>query len=749
MSLIHVKIDISGIVQGVGFRPFIHKLAMRHGLSGFVKNTTFGVEIELSGIPDAVSDFIRDLKKDSPPLAFIDSINVEVLPFPADFSGFSIIPSSADNDKTALVSPDIAICEDCLAELFDPENRRYRFPFINCTNCGPRFTIIKDVPYDRAETTMSGFSMCELCRDEYSDVENRRYHAQPDCCESCGPALFFCGADGQKIRGDAIKTAKQYLLDHKIIAIKGLGGIHLACLPDRDTALSLRFLKHRDEKPFALMCKDLDTAKKLCIISKDEERLLESPMRPIVLLKKRADSLEHISENGYLGIMLPYTPVHYLIFDGGIIDTLIMTSANIADLPICFKNDDAVRSLAGIADGFLLHDRDIFTRCDDSLVWCFDKKEYPVRRSRGYVPFPVKVSKNVGPILACGAEQKASFALSKGSFVFPSQHIGDLKNAETLKHYEEQILHFEKLFDINPKLIACDLHPDYFSSVYADEKSSELCVPLVKIQHHHAHMASCMADNNLSSPCIGIIWDGAGYGEDGTTWGGEFLVGDLSQFSRMGSIRPIALPGGDLAVKEIYRIGLSLLRDAGISSHDIFDHETRDVIFKMLDSGFNCPRSSSIGRLFDGVCAILSLRETVSYEGQGAIILESIASETDKLYPVSFYAQDGIDIIDFRDMIRGIVSDISHGTENSVISAKFMNTLVESAVHVCASLRKKAGLSDVVLSGGVFQNMYMLKRLIKKLSDIGFSVHHHSRVSTNDEGICLGQVMIANEMGWL
>ena len=584
--------------------------------------------------------------------------------------------------------------------------------------------------------------MCPDCDREYHDIEDRRYHAQPDCCPVCGPQVFFLDAEGKRLEGDAIELAREYVKDGKIIAVKGLGGMHLACsCSDGEVALRLRRRKQRDEKPFAIMCRDVETAKKICRVTPEEEKILTGFRRPIVLLEKREHGIEHISENNYVGVMLPYTPLHYLLF-GDDIDMLIMTSANLSDTPIMYKNAEAVEKLHGIADGFLLHDREIQTRCDDSLCWVVDGKEYPARRSRGYVPFPVKLPESRSRILACGAEQKASFCLSKEDYVFQSQHIGDLKNMETLENYEQQIRHFERLFDIVPCAVVCDMHPDYMSTSYAMARAEEDGIPLVQVQHHHAHMAACMADNGINEPVIGLIWDGTGYGTDGTTWGAECLSGDYSGFERRGSIRAIPLIGGDRVAKETERVAFALLRESGLDTGAFPWISAAESYERMLDAGLNCPLSSGMGRLFDGVAAILGIKRRCSYEGQGAVLLEAAADKYEN--GIYTYALNGSPLrFDWRDMIREIVSESSAGAETGAMAARFMNTLIDMAVRQCSSARAGTGIESVVLSGGTFQNMYLMKRLPEKLRAAGFSVYHHSRVSTNDEGISLGQIMAA------
>lgn len=735
-----VLIHIHGIVQGVGFRPFIHKLVLHYALRGTIKNTSSGVELELEGEHEELERFIADLPEKAPKLAVIERMEYDFSPEFKGFGDFQILSSKTEAQRNTLISPDIGICDDCLRELRDPGDRRYRYPFINCTNCGPRFTIIKDVPYDRAKTSMSEFPMCPDCDREYHDIENRRYHAQPDCCPVCGPHVFYLDAAGTHVSGDAVELAREALKKGKIVAIKGLGGMHLACrCDDAEIVQTLRRRKQRDEKPFAIMCRDAETARMICFVSDEEEKLLNSFRRPILLLRKRDRSLDHLSENGYVGVMLPYTPLHYLVF-GEDIDMLVMTSANLSDTPIMYQNEEAVENLQGIADGYLLHDRNIQTRCDDSLCFCMDGSEYFLRRSRGYVPFPVSTHEDLGMALACGAEQKASFCLSKGNYVFPSQHIGDLKNIETYDNYTRQIRHFESLFDIRPTVLACDLHPDYLSTSYASERSEEEGIPLVRIQHHHAHMAACMADNALTGEAIGLVWDGVGFGTDGTSWGGECLIGGYRDFRRAGSIRPIPLIGGDAVTKEPLRVAYALLREAGESTRHFADASAYAF---MLDNALNCPLSSGMGRLFDGVSALLGIKENCSYEGQGAVLLEAAAGEDERAYPVSFTRDGGIWRYDWREMIRLIVKERDSGVDRGTIAARFMNTLVDMAVRQSCLAREESGLNRVVLSGGSFQNMYMMRRLPAALEKEGFAVYRHRRVSPNDEGLSLGQLLIA------
>ena len=733
----HVQVKIHGIVQGVGFRPFVHRLVREYGLCGTIRNTSSGVELELEGERSALDAFLAALPERAPKLAVIDRVETAFGGPVRGEQGFRILESHAEQRRNTLISPDIALCDDCLRELLDPADRRYRYPFINCTNCGPRFTIIRDLPYDRALTSMSRFPMCPDCDREYHDIENRRYHAQPDACPLCGPHPFFWDGEGNKLPGDAIETARNWLRTEKIVAVKGLGGVHLACRADRpELVRKLRRRKERDEKPFAIMCRDTAAVRRLCFLSPEEERVLTGFRKPIVLLEKREKGADELSENGFLGVMLPYTPLHVLLF-GEDLDALVMTSANLSDTPIVFRNEEALTRLRGIADGFLLHNRDIQTRCDDSLCWVLDGEEYFARRSRGYVPFPLRVPGSTGGILACGAEQKASFCLSRGEELFPSQHIGDLKNAETLAHYEQQIAHFERLFETKPGLLVCDRHPDYLSTAYAQERAKREGIPLLQVQHHHAHLAACMADNDLSGPVIGLIWDGTGYGDDGSIWGGECLVGDYGGFTRFGSLRSIPLIGGDRAVKELERVAFVLLRDAGCDTSGI----ENAPLYERVLTGFPVPLSSGMGRLFDGVAAILGIKTRASYEGQGAILLEAAADRNEKgSYPGALEGRPLC--FDWRPTVRALVRDRDAGVPTAQIAARFLNTLIRMAVEMAAAASRETGIRDVVLSGGSFQNQFLMTRLPEALRAVGLRPWRHRRVSCNDEGISLGQVMI-------
>lgn len=748
MEKIHAKIIIKGIVQGVGFRPFILRRAEQFGLFGKVSNTSFGVELFLEGEKQRIISFLDGIRKAAPERAHIEKIDVTYSGNLLGYDSFVIAKSDKKGSVSTLVSPDIAVCDSCLYELFSKDNKRYLYPFINCTNCGPRFSITRVLPYDRINTTMSHFKMCDSCSFEYNDTENRRFHAQPNCCADCGPKLSLIDKKGKVYEKDVINLAINALSKGKIVAVKGIGGIHFAVRCDMSKSIeALRKRKHREEKPFAIMCRDIAAAEEMAEVSGSEKKLLTSPQRPIVLLKKKSkDDYLSISENGYIGVMLPYTPLHYLLFSGDI-KSLVMTSANLSDLPIAYKDSEADSKIFPIADYFLTNNREIYARCDDSLLWDFRGSTYFVRRSRGFCPSPLNFDENIGEILACGAEQKASFCLSKDNHVFPSAHIGDLKNLETLGHYEEQINHLEKILNIKPRAIVCDMHPDYLSSLYAENRAKNENLPIFKVWHHHAHMASCMADNNITGSCIGVVWDGVGIAPSGDICGGEFLVGDYNRVCHAGTIFPVVLPGGDASVKEISRTGISLLEAAGVSSNEIFG-EVSHQISKLISSKVNCPKTSSMGRLFDGVAAIIGIKHTAGYEGQGAMLLEAAAQDnTDKIYPFDILQKNSKYVFDWRKMIKEIAADVINKRPTGEIAAAFMNTLVLATAEITKKISTDFNVKDVVLSGGCFQNMYVLHRLYNRLLKEGLNVYTHKNVSTNDEGISLGQILIASKGG--
>src|ERR1035441_10275838 len=627
---IRLRVRVEGVVQGVGFRPFVHGLASARGLSGLVGNDTAGVFIEVEGDQEELDRFLAALEGDAPPLSVIDRIETEMIS-PIGSVGFAIVESDPGGERQTLISPDTATCDDCLAELFDPRDRRFRHPFINCTNCGPRFTIIRDVPYDRPLTTMSGFVMCADCRREYQDPGDRRFHAQPVCCPACGPSLRLIDRGGTPVAGDPVAAAVRLLARGGVIAVKGLGGYHLAALAGSEPAVTaLRSRKHREDKPFAVMVADLDGARALGAIGAAEARALTSPRRPIVLLQRAAGAPVAAAVapgNRSLGVMLPYSPLHHLLArDLGA--PFVLTSGNVSDEPIVYRDEEALPRLRGIADAFLTHDRPIHMRTDDSVVRGMGGRETPLRRSRGFVPQPVTVARAFPrPVLGCGAELKSTFCAGKGRRAFVSHHIGDLENYESLQSYIEGIEHFMRVFDIHPEVVAHDLHPEYLSTKFAVDLDG---VDRVGVQHHHAHVASCLADNGEAGPAIGVAFDGLGFGTDGSMWGGEILVADLTSFRRAGHLAPVAMPGGAMAIREPWRMAAAHLAaafggdpPAGLAV--MRDHADRwDTVSALARTGTASPITTRAGRLFDAVASLIGVRDRVNYEGQAAVELEQL-----------------------------------------------------------------------------------------------------------------------------
>ncbi|OYD16628.1 carbamoyltransferase HypF, partial [candidate division WOR-3 bacterium JGI_Cruoil_03_44_89] len=749
-----LQILVKGVVQGVGFRPFVYRLATSHNLTGFVQNNENGVLIEVEGEENYLNEFLRELESKSPPLSRIDGVWYENHP-KVGYLRFSIGKSAFNDNRDVLVSPDIATCDECLAELFNPSDRRFQYPFINCTNCGPRFTIIRDVPYDRPRTTMCEFSMCDSCREEYENPLDRRFHAQPNACSECGPEVELVGALELETKGrekKAIKEAIRLLKDGKIVAIKGLGGFHLACDALNEEAVrNLRSRKSRDSKPFALMSKDLKVINRYCEVSSMEKKLLLSPRRPIVLLTKKKDIRGIAPKNKYLGFMLPYTPIHHLLFNPpDAPSVLVMTSGNISDEPVSYKNGDAVTHLKNIADYFLTHNRKIHTRCDDSLVGVFEGREVTIRRSRGYVPEPIELPSNSEQhILACGAELKNTFCLAKDNYAFLSHYIGDLENLEVLLAFEEGIQHFEHIFSIYPTVIAYDLHPEYLSTKYAGEllaRNPKLLA--VGVQHHHAHIASCMADNRIDGKVIGVAFDGLGYGTDGNLWGGEFLVADYSRFKRMAHLQYVPMPGGVQAIREPWRMAACYLwriygddfLKLGIEFTDGMDKKKWRVLKNSMEHDINSPLTSSIGRLFDAVSALLGICGFSTYEAQAAIELENAASNE---YHSPYVYEVEENIIKPDGIFSGIVGDLKDNIPLDIIASRFHSTVADMVVNMCDRMRQELHLGRVVLSGGVFQNMILLGRVVNRLRDGGFKVYIPHRIPVNDGGISLGQVAIA------
>ncbi len=747
------KVTVQGIVQGVGFRPFIYQQAVARRLTGYVTNTSHGVELEVEGEGPDLDDFIRTLRQDPPPLSRVTSLEVKPLASRGD-SEFTILKSQAQETRSALISPDVAICPDCLREMRDPLDRRYRYPFINCTNCGPRYTIIKDIPYDRAKTTMAAFSLCPECAVEYHDPLNRRFHAQPNACWTCGPRVALLDGAGHPIDcADPIAETARLLREGWIVAIKGLGGFHLAVDALQEEAVRrLRQRKHREEKPLALMCPDLNRVREFARIEAEEEAVLASRERPIVLLKKREPALiapAVAPGNQYYGVMLPYTPLHYLLLDHGFL-ALVMTSGNLSEEPICIDNVEAFLRLKGIADYFLVHNRDIHLRSDDSIVQQVSGSLRQLRRSRGFVPVPVFLAEPLAPILACGAELKNTVCLTKDDRAFISQHIGDLENLETLDFFQQTIDHLKQILQIEPEIIAYDLHPDYLSTRYALEQEG---VELIGVQHHFAHLVGCLAEHGLNEKVIGLMLDGSGYGLDGRIWGGEILVGDCGSFERCAHFAYLPLPGGARAIKEPWRMAVSYLYQAyGEKLWDLplpwlkrIDRSKLEILVRMIQQGINSPLTSSCGRLFDGVAALIGLRETVAFEGQAAMELEMIQDrESGVLYDVEVLkSQEALQILP-QPIIRGIVEDVRRGASKEQISRRFHRTLVEVLTQVCRILRDDRGLGKVALGGGVFQNRTLLTEMEVRLRAEGFQVFSKSLVPSNDGGISLGQAVAAH-----
>ncbi|QDV35376.1 carbamoyltransferase HypF [Tautonia plasticadhaerens] len=750
-------IEIIGIVQGVGFRPFVHELATGLGLSGFVKNRAGGVRIEVEGDPRSLDRFLAELTSRPPSPARIEGVRWARRP-PRGEPGFRIEPSAGDAAGPIFLAPDVATCDDCLRELFDPRDRRHRYPFLNCAHCGPRLTIIRETPYDRERTTMAAFAMCLDCRSEYEDPRDRRFHAQPIACPACGPRLRLLGGDGRAIEsGDPLSDAASALGRGRIVAVKGLGGYHLCCLAgDEGAVAELRRRKHRDEKPLAVMVRDLRWARALGEFDEEERALLASPCRPIVLLRRRpgAPVAVGVSPGGNprLGVMLPYTPLHHLLMLEVAGAPLVMTSGNPSDEPIAYDDLDAARRLAGIADLILTHDRPIHLRCDDSVSRVVDGAESPIRRSRGSTPLPIDLPVPCPrPTLALGGQLKATFALGRGRHAFLSHHLGDLDRYEAYRAYAEAIGHYERLLAIRPALIVHDLHPDYASTGYARGRPAEL--PRLAVQHHHAHMASCMAEHGLDEPVLGVTFDGSGYGLDGATWGGEILVGGYLGFRRAAHLRYVAMPGGDRATLEPWRMAASYLADAGVGSSAIrlrASPAELAVVRTMIERRFRSPPTSSVGRLFDAVAALAGLRPRVSYEGQAAMELEWLATgvAADAAYPFEIQQVQGDGPpgaplqIDHRPLIAEVAAEAGRGRAPAVIARRFHSTLVEMVAEVCLRLRGESGPAKVVLSGGVFLNALLAREITGRLTREEFRVYRHRKVPPNDGGLSLGQLAI-------
>ncbi|MFC5828574.1 carbamoyltransferase HypF [Nonomuraea insulae] len=739
-TLKRVDVHVEGIVQGVGFRPFVYSLANRLGLTGRVHNDANGVHIEVEGAHTGVAEFLTALERDAPALSEIERVTV-VSGEPAGHSEFTIAASDPSGTRHALVSADSATCDACLRELADPADRRHRYPFINCTECGPRFTIVRGVPYDRLLTTMAGFGMCDDCAREYHDPGDRRFHAQPTCCPACGPRLRLRDARGTELCGDPISCAVTLLRAGRVVAVKGLGGFHLAvAAADERAAATLRARKHREDKPFAVMAADLAQARRLCEIDDAAAALLTGRARPIVLLPRRAGAPVATSValgNRSLGLMLPYTALHHLLL-AELAEPLVLTSGNVSDEPIAYEDADALTRLGGIADAFLIHDRAIHTRADDSVVRRMSGEVTVLRRARGYAPEPLVLRRPAPrPVLACGADLRSTFCLAQGRRAFVSQHLGDLDKHDTLRSFVEGIDHYCGLFGIRPEIVAHDLRPGYLSTRHALEIQG---VEHVGVQHHHAHIASCLADNGESGPVIGVAFDGLGHGTDGTLWGGEFLRADLTGFERLGHLACVPMPGGPAAIRQPWRMAAAYLRD---------DHPDLDVARRHADhwadvaAAPGSPLTSSAGRLFDAVSALLGVRDTITYEGQAAIELEQRADPAETgVYPAAVTGPGPL-LVQGGDLVRAVAEDLAAGTDPGVIAGRFHNGVAAAITRACVTLRQATGLTAVALSGGVFQNVLLLERTVERLRAAGFRVLRHVRVPPNDGGISLGQAAVA------
>jgi len=730
---------VEGTVQGVGFRPYVHRLAGELGLAGFVLNDERGVLLEVEGEAAAVQAFLERLPREAPPLAAVERVSRTPLE-PTGEPGFAIRETPAGGEPDALVSPDSATCSDCLAELLDPADRRHRYPFVNCTNCGPRFTIVRGVPYDRPLTTMAAFKMCPACQAEYDDPSDRRFHAQPNACPDCGPSLRLVEPGGRELStGDPLEEAVAALSAGNVVAVKGLGGYHLACLAGEEGAVAaLRARKHREQRPFALMARDLHAARELVELGPAEEALLTGRERPIVIARRRPGARVAASvapRSPDLGVMLPYSPLHHLLLaDVG--KALVMTSANVSDEPIAYIDDDALERLAPIADLFLVHDRPIHVRADDSVVRATSGPPLSIRRSRGYVPAPVNLPLDAPPLLACGAEQKNAFCLARGRRAWVGHHIGDLGNWETLRSFCEGIEHFERLFAVRPEVVAHDLHPEYLSTKHALELEG---VEHVGVQHHHAHMAACLAEHGELGTAVGAIFDGTGLGTDGAVWGGELLVGSLSGFERVGHLWPVRLPGGERAIREPWRMACAWLVETVGPEPDLPPSLAGTVaperwaeVARLCVSGTASPVTTSAGRLFDAVAALCGVRSTAGYEGQAAVELEALVDPAeDGAYPMS--------LIDARPTILAVLEDVASGAEPGRVAARFHEGLARATAEACASTAE----ATAVLSGGVFQNRVLLERTTAHLEAAGLRVLRPLALPPNDGGISYGQAAVA------
>jgi len=756
-----VEILVRGTVQGVGFRPFVFKLACHFSIAGTVTNTSEGVVIQAAG--PQIFSFIEALSAEAPPLARIEALSHRPLEKRLQADSFSIVASRSSASSRANIPPDISVCQDCFEELTDPADRRFGYPFINCTNCGPRFSIIETIPYDRPKTSMKDFTMCGDCSREYLDPMDRRFHAQPNGCPACGPAISLHDSQGRPLNStDVLAAAITAIIQNKVLAIRGLGGFHL-CVSGCSAAAvtTLRDRKNRPDKPLAIMVKDLLQAEKLCVLDDQEKRALSSPQHPIVLLKPRPDSPlapNLAPDMSDIGLMLPYTPLHHLLFTHPDCPAaLVMTSGNISGEPICTSNDDALDRLAGIADLFVLHNRDIVTRVDDSVVKRVAGEIRAFRRARGYAPEPLQISQKLPEFIGCGGGLKSTFSLARSTSIYPSQHIGDLFNTTSLSFYSESVDNLKRLYEIEPVAAACDLHPDYLSSHFA----VALGLPLYKIQHHHAHAAAVMAEHNLEGPVLAVVLDGTGYGTDGTIWGGEILQADLRSFSRLGHLEPLPLPGGDAAAQEPWRMGVSLLyrlfgEECGMMDLlSSVDPASKNILVQMLQNRFNTPLTSSCGRLFDGFAALLGLNTVSTFEGQAAMQLEALArgSLTTRWKDILVEEIEGVEHylkqekeqrweINSSKFVKKALDDISSGMDRSVIALQFHSWLISCISRLVEKLSGTTGIRDVVLSGGSMQNGILLEGLLFSLTELGLNPYTGARIPINDGGVSIGQALI-------
>lgn len=763
MSFLHqrplCRISVRGVVQGVGFRPFVYRLAATLGLKGWVCNTSQEVMIEVEGEERAIQSFLNRLRTEAPPRALIETVTHHFAP-PEGYETFEIRASRAEKEQYQLISPDIATCPECQRELLDPQDRRYRYPFINCTHCGPRLTIIKDIPYDRPMTTMAAFRMCPECQAEYDDPLHRRFHAQPNCCPRCGPQLELTDAAGRRVESqDPITATATLLKDGKIVALKGIGGFLLACDATNSVAVHLlRMRKKRPFKPLAVMLPGVEEIEKICFLSEAERALLVSPRAPILLLKFRKQDV--ISSTvaprlEYLGVMLPYTPLHHLLMREVSLP-LVMTSGNLSEEPMVGDNQEALEKLAGIADYFLLHNRDINACCDDSVTMVVTGEVHLIRRARGYAPEPIRLPFKAREILACGAGYKNTFTLTKDHYAFVSQHIGDMDNLETLSHFEKMIDLYKRLFRLKPTIVAHDKHPDYLATRYAEEISeNDKTIERVPVQHHHAHIVSCMAENGITSPVLGVAFDGTGYGDDGTIWGGEFLLTDYHRFTRLAHFEYVPLPGGDAAVKKPYRMAVSYLY--ALFGDEVFhrnlefleglDAGEMGLLKTQIEKRINSPMTSSAGRLFDAVSALLAIRKEVDYEGQAAVELEMEGTDAGwegETYPFRMDTLESGMVIRLKDLFAGIITDLERSMPKSSISLKFHHTVAQVISNVCQALSRSHSLKQIALSGGVFQNRLLFRLTRTYLKEAGLEVITHRHVPCNDGCISLGQAVIAS-----